>query len=60
MMFGWETRRQRLVRASKISAAKKLEGIRLMNELADRVLSLKQKRARRKLRELHHANRSSL
>ena len=34
-----------------MSAAKKLEGIRLMNELADRVLSIRQKLLRRKLRE---------
>ena len=51
MNFGWETKKERLTRRSGISPAKKLEGIRLMNELADRVLSKTQKNARRRLRE---------
>jgi len=51
MNFGWETRKEKAVRAVTMSAEKKLEGIRLMNELADMVLSKRQKAARRKLRE---------
>jgi hypothetical protein len=49
--FGWETERERVFRGAKISPAKKLEGIRLMNEMADKVLTAKQKLIRRKLRE---------
>jgi hypothetical protein len=51
MTFRWETRKERILRGMKISAAKKLEGIRLMNELADKVLSKQQKLLRRKLKE---------
>lgn len=50
MNLGWESEREKVLRASKISSFKKLEGIRLMNELADGVLSLKQKQLRRKMR----------
>ncbi|MFA6321390.1 MAG: hypothetical protein WCY36_05995 [Candidatus Omnitrophota bacterium] len=50
MKFGWEAEKDRIVAGLKISAEKKLEGIRLMNELADKVLSAKQKGLRRKLR----------
>lgn len=45
------TERERLLRGVKISAEKKLEGMRLMNELADKVLTKRQKLVRRKLRE---------
>ncbi|MDD5583745.1 MAG: hypothetical protein PHV55_01635 [Candidatus Omnitrophica bacterium] len=51
MRFGWETKNEKILRGIKISAQKKLEGIRLMNEMADAVLSKRQKLARRKLRE---------
>ena len=51
MRFGWQTKKDRLLRGVKMSAKSKLEGIRLMNELADMVLSKRQKLARRKLRE---------
>jgi hypothetical protein len=51
MISGWEPRKEKIIRGVKISAEKKLEGIRLMNELADMVLSKQQKLARRKLRE---------
>ena len=50
-MFGWDTKKQRLIRGLNISPEKKLEGIRLMNELADKALSPKQIKARRKHRE---------
>ena len=53
MKFGWETKREKVLRGIKISPEKKLEGIRLMNELADKVLTGRQKTARRKLREAH-------
>lgn len=51
MMFGWETRKEKILKGTKISAVKKLEGIRLMNELADKVLTNRQKIIRQKLRE---------
>lgn len=51
MNFGWESEKEKVLRASRIPPFKRLEGIRLMNELADKVLSLGQKRLRRKLRE---------
>lgn len=51
MMFRWQTRKEKIIAGAKISPDKKLEGIRLMNELSDRVLTLRQKLIRRKLRE---------
>jgi len=51
MKFGWATQRENILRGVKVSLQKKLEGIRLMNELADKVLTLRQKLMRRKLRE---------
>lgn len=53
MKFGWESEKEKILRRSRIDPFKKLEAIRLLNELADKVLSLKQKRIRRKLREAH-------
>ena len=53
MRFGWETKREKVSRGLKIAPEKKLEGIRLMNELADRILSNRQKAIRRKIREAH-------
>jgi hypothetical protein len=50
MKFGWSTRKERLLKGLRMSAEKKLEGIRLMNELADEILTRSQKLARRKLR----------
>lgn len=51
MRFGWETRKEKILKGAAISAEKKLEGIRLINELADRVLTKHQKVIRHKLRE---------
>ena len=51
MKFGWGTKKEKVLRGLSISAEKKLEGIRLMNELADKVLTNHQKLVRRKLRE---------
>lgn len=51
MMFRWETEKEKILRGAKISAERKLEGIRLINELADRVLTRYQKIMRQKLRE---------
>jgi hypothetical protein len=51
MRFGWDTKKEKALRGFRISAEQKLEGIRLMNELADKVLSKRQKFMRRKLRE---------
>lgn len=53
MIFRWETKRERILRGLRISAEKKLEGIRLMNELADKVLSKRKKLIRQKLRQTH-------
>jgi len=50
-MFGWESKKQRILRSLKISPEKKLEGIRLMNELADKALTARQRKLQRKLRE---------
>ncbi len=51
MIFRWDSNKERIERGMKISPEKKLEGIRLMNELADKVFSKRQKMIRRKLRE---------
>lgn len=51
MKFGWETMQAKILKGTRISAQKKLEGIRLLNELADKVLTREQKIIRRKLRE---------
>ncbi len=51
MRFRWESEKERLLRGIKISPEKKLEGFRLMNELADRILTKSRKIRRRKLRE---------
>ena len=50
-MFNWETKKEKILKGLKISAKKKLEGLRLMNELADKALTPKQKILRRNLRE---------
>jgi len=52
MKFGWETKKEKIIRGVNISAKEKLEGIRLMNEMADKVLTIRQKDIRRKLREM--------
>lgn len=49
-MFRWPTKKENILRGAKISLEKKLEGIRLMNELADKVLTKRQKLLRLKLR----------
>lgn len=49
-MFGWNTKREKVLRGTRISAKSKLEGIRLMNELADKVLTNEQKAMRQKLK----------
>lgn len=51
MKFDREIRKERVLRGAKILPEKKLEGFRLLNELADRVLTSRQKAIRRKLRE---------
>lgn len=50
MKTGWESKKDIIARGVKISATKKLEGFRLINELADKILSKKQKALRQKLR----------
>lgn len=50
MNFGG-SEKEKVLRSSRMPPLKRLEGIRLMNELADKVLNLRQKRLRRKLRE---------
>ena len=51
MIFKWETKQERALRGIQISPEKKLEGIRLMNELSDKVLSRRQKTIRQRLRK---------
>ena len=51
MKFGWETKKEKILKGARIPAIKKLEGLRLMNELADKVLTKHQKLMRQKLRE---------
>lgn len=53
MRCKWETAREKSARGREIAPGKKLEGLRLMNELADGVLTKQQKSIRRKLRETH-------
>jgi len=50
MICRWPTKRERVLRNSEISALKKLEGLRLMNELADKVLTKSQQKLRRKIK----------
>jgi len=52
MIFAWGTKQERILKGVQISAENKLQGIRLMNELADRVLSSRQKSVRQKLRKV--------
>ncbi len=52
MKFGWQTRKEKILRGALILPAEKLKGIRMMNELADKALTISQKIARRKLRGL--------
>lgn len=51
MIFQWESQKEKILRGSKISPEKKLEALRLMNELADKVLTKRQKIVRQKLRK---------
>ncbi|MDP3791256.1 MAG: hypothetical protein Q8R38_04345 [Candidatus Omnitrophota bacterium] len=51
MSFAWETRKEKISKGLTISPLKKLEGMRLMNELSDKVLTKQQKIVRQKLRE---------
>jgi hypothetical protein len=51
MIFEWETEKEQILKGAKISPANKLEGFRLLNELADKVLTSHQKAIRRRLRE---------
>ncbi len=51
MNFGWVAPKESILRGARISLEKKLEGIRLMNELADKILTRRQKLLRRRLRE---------
>lgn len=54
MIFGWETEKEKIFKGARISIKNKLEGIRLMNELADKVLTGRQKVLRQKLRSMNH------
>jgi hypothetical protein len=58
-MFGWETEKEKILRRSKIPAEKKLEGIRLMNEFVDQLLTDRQKKIRRKLKEMPQVGHAS-
>jgi hypothetical protein len=50
MIFKWQSENEKLLKGIKISPEKKLEALRLMNELADKVLSKQKKSMRSKLR----------
>lgn len=50
MIFRWQTKKERILRGIHMSPEKKLEGLRLLNELADKILSGVQKAIRQKLR----------
>ncbi len=49
-MLGWQTGKERILRGARMSAQKKLEGIRQMNELTDMALTVHQKIIRQKLK----------
>ena len=51
--FEWKSREEKFLKGFEVSPLKKLEGLELMNELADKVLTKEQKLIRRKLRERH-------
>ncbi|MBF0215715.1 MAG: hypothetical protein HQL30_01845 [Candidatus Omnitrophica bacterium] len=47
----WPSKKQLISQGEKISLRKKLEGLRLMNEVSDKALTLQQKVMRRQIRE---------
>lgn len=49
--FGWETKEEKILRGMKISPVKKMEGLRLFNEMMDAASTKQQKILRKKLRE---------
>ncbi|MBD3379149.1 MAG: hypothetical protein GF408_01655 [Candidatus Omnitrophica bacterium] len=51
MIFDWESRKEQIKRRAGISPLKKLESLRAMNEMSDIVLTPRQKKMRRKIRE---------
>lgn len=51
MIFAWDNEEERLLRFMRIPAKKKLEWLNQMNELADKVLTSKQKAMRLRLRQ---------
>ena len=51
MMFNWETEKEKVLKGAKIAPKKKLESIRLLNELADKALTQEQKLMRQKLKK---------
>ncbi len=53
-MSEWETKKEKIARGIKISPLKKLEAIRAMNELADAALTEREKKARRKRRDIRN------
>lgn len=50
-MFNWGTKKEKITRGARISAKSKLEGIRQMNELTDKISTSRQKALRQKLRD---------
>lgn len=50
-MFNWGTKKEKVMRGAWISAKSKLEGIRQMNELTDKISTSRQKALRQKLRD---------
>ncbi|MCX5702925.1 MAG: hypothetical protein NT066_00270 [Candidatus Omnitrophica bacterium] len=53
-MFRWTSQRENILRGARVSWQKKLEGIRLMNELSDKILTKRQKMIRRRLRKISY------
>lgn len=50
MIFKWESEREKRLKGVRISPVKKLEALRLMNELTDKVLTKAKKIIRHTLR----------
>ena len=51
MIRKWASKKEIVLRGMRIAPGAKLEGFRMMNELADKILSARQKFIRKKLKE---------
>jgi len=50
MIYKWPTDKENILKGAGISIEKKLEGVRLLNELTDKILTKRQKKLRLRLR----------